>query len=205
MDCWCACVCVHWWKCAVVQRLVANSGLIVTLCYHSVLFAVRMPSATGSFSSSFLQILSFKFSLFSEFCFYFQFFFFRFGASSRSRAVKYSWPCCVLKIRLISTPSLFSSSASPLSLPSVDEQQKHVYLARFAKIFSDWTALNNSSSVRLQFDDFLKSPFASISGIKERNSAGKEGLMVKGRKERGRYNEWNWWKIRLALQIVAVF
>lgn len=125
---------------------------------------------------------------FCLFCFYFLFFF-RFGASSRSRAVKYSWPCCVLKIRLISTPSLFSSSASPLSLPSVDEQQKHVYLARFARTFPDWTASNDSSFVRLQFDHFFKSPFASISGIKERNSAGKEGLMVKGRKERWTMNE----------------
>lgn len=49
---------------------------------------------------------------------------FYFGASSRSRAVKYSWLCCVLKIRLISTACLFSSSASPLSFS--DEQQKHV-------------------------------------------------------------------------------
>lgn len=63
-----------------------------------------------------------------SFVFLFWFIIFYFGASSRSRAVKYSWLCCVLKIRLISTPSLFSSSASPLSLRS-DEQQKHVYLA----------------------------------------------------------------------------
>lgn len=47
-----------------------------------------------------------------------------FGASSRSRAVKYSWLCCVLKIRLISTPRLFSSSASSLSFS--EEQHKHV-------------------------------------------------------------------------------
>lgn len=46
------------------------------------------------------------------------------GASSRSRAVKYSWLRCVLKIRLISTPSLFSSSASLLSFS--EEQHKHV-------------------------------------------------------------------------------
>lgn len=46
------------------------------------------------------------------------------GASSRSRAVKYSWLRCVLKIRLISTPGLFSSSASLLSFS--EEQHKHV-------------------------------------------------------------------------------
>lgn len=50
--------------------------------------------------------------------------FFYFGASSRSRAVKYSWLCCILKIRLISTPRLFSSSASSLSF--LEEQHKHV-------------------------------------------------------------------------------
>lgn len=49
---------------------------------------------------------------------------FYFGGSSRRQAVKYSWLCCVLKIRLISTPSLFSSSAFLLSLPK--EQHKHV-------------------------------------------------------------------------------
>lgn len=56
------------------------------------------------------------FSLVGHFCY--------FGASSRSGAVKYSCLCCVLKIRLISTPRLFSSSASSLSFS--DEQHKHV-------------------------------------------------------------------------------
>lgn len=50
--------------------------------------------------------------------------FFYFGSSSRSETVKYSWLCCVLKIRLISTPRLFSSSASSLSFS--EEQHKHV-------------------------------------------------------------------------------
>lgn len=78
-----------------------------------------------------LKSLVFLWVLFCVFIHIFLIYFlFYFGVSSRSRAVKYSWLCCVLKIRLISTPSLFSSSASPLSLRS-DEQQKHVYLARF--------------------------------------------------------------------------
>lgn len=66
-------------------------------------------------SSSLPQSFSFFFSLTPSFYF---------GASSRSRAVQYSWLCCVLKIRLISTACLFSSSASPLSFS--DEQQEHV-------------------------------------------------------------------------------
>lgn len=124
--------CVRGWS----SVLVANSGLIVTLCNSTVYIWLwclqprcRQPlAASAAFHKSHLLNLLY----FPSFVFIFVFLFFRFGASSRSRAVKYSFLCCVLKIRLISTPSLFSSSASPLSLPSDDEQQKHVYLARFA-------------------------------------------------------------------------
>lgn len=92
----------------------------------------RWQQQSAAFYESYL-LNSLYFQSFAFFSNLFIYLFGCFGASSRSRTVKYSCPCCVLKIRLISTPSLFSSSASPLSLPDDDDElQKHVYLARLA-------------------------------------------------------------------------
>lgn len=73
--------------------------------------------------------------------------FFYLGGSWRRRAVKYSWLRSVLKIRLISTPSLFLSSAFLLSLSK--EQHKHVI---HLSLSLGWNIRPASSLILLDFN-----------------------------------------------------